>query len=117
MTHDRPSQRPHPLRQRLLRSWSQWPWDSILVGLGGVVLGARLTGVFPTIAAPQPGLPVATVSPAMNSVPLVQPPLSTRGAEIIDAQGKVVVLRGVNWFGMETENHAPHGLWARDYQD
>ncbi|MEM7578641.1 MAG: cellulase family glycosylhydrolase [Cyanobacteria bacterium P01_A01_bin.80] len=46
----------------------------------------------------------------------IQLPLSTRGAKIIDAKGNKVLLRGVNWFGMETETHAPHGLWKRDYQ-
>lgn len=25
-------------------------------------------------------------------------------------------LTGVNWFGFETGNHAPHGLWTRDYE-
>jgi aryl-phospho-beta-D-glucosidase BglC (GH1 family) len=25
-------------------------------------------------------------------------------------------LTGVNWFGFETSNYAPHGLWARDYK-
>ncbi|MDC7221932.1 MAG: cellulase family glycosylhydrolase [Spirochaetales bacterium] len=25
-------------------------------------------------------------------------------------------LTGVNWFGFETGNYAPHGLWTRDYQ-
>ncbi len=44
-------------------------------------------------------------------------PLSTRGAKIVDAKGKMVLLQGVNWFGMETETHAPHGLWKRDYKD
>ncbi|MEO0535181.1 MAG: glycoside hydrolase family 5 protein [Cyanobacteria bacterium P01_A01_bin.123] len=44
-------------------------------------------------------------------------PLSTRGAQIIDAAGAPILLRGVNWFGLETETHAPHGLWARDYKD
>ncbi|MGV6827531.1 MAG: cellulase family glycosylhydrolase [bacterium] len=24
---------------------------------------------------------------------------------------------GVNWFGLETANHTPHGLWARSYKD
>ena len=47
----------------------------------------------------------------------LQLPLSTRGAKIIDAKGKTVLLRGVNWFGMETETHAPHGLWKRDYKE
>nr|WP_315871045.1 cellulase family glycosylhydrolase [Trichocoleus desertorum] len=47
----------------------------------------------------------------------VQLPLSTKGASIIDASGQPVLLRGINWFGIETETHAPHGLWARDYKE
>ncbi len=52
-----------------------------------------------------------------NPTGVVQPPLSTRGADIIDAKGQSVLLRGVNWFGIETELHVPHGLWQRDYKD
>lgn len=44
-------------------------------------------------------------------------PLSTQSSAIVDATGRPVLLRGVNWFGLETENHTPHGLWARDYQE
>ncbi|MFH7026508.1 MAG: cellulase family glycosylhydrolase [Heteroscytonema crispum UTEX LB 1556] len=47
----------------------------------------------------------------------IQTPLSTKGSQIIDATGKQVLLRGVNWFGMETDVHVPHGLWVRDYKD
>jgi len=47
----------------------------------------------------------------------IRPPLATRGTDIIDARGEVVILRGVNWFGMETETHVPHGLWVRDYTE
>ena len=47
----------------------------------------------------------------------IQLPLYTRGAKIIDSRGNQVLLRGVNWFGMETETHTPHGLWKRDYQE
>ncbi len=47
----------------------------------------------------------------------IQLPLSTRGAKIVDTKGDSVLLRGVNWFGMETETHAPHGLWKRDYKE
>ncbi|ARV61444.1 glycoside hydrolase [Nostocales cyanobacterium HT-58-2] len=43
--------------------------------------------------------------------------LSTNGAKIIDAKGQQILLRGVNWFGMETETHVPHGLWKRDYKE
>jgi endoglucanase len=52
-----------------------------------------------------------------ESAPITQSPFSTRGAEIIDATGSPVLLRGINWFGIETDTHAPHGLWARDYKD
>ncbi|MBD2000403.1 cellulase family glycosylhydrolase [Leptolyngbya sp. FACHB-541] len=47
----------------------------------------------------------------------IQLPLSTRGAEIVDTRGQAVLLRGVNWFGIETEMQAPHGLWLRDYKE
>ncbi len=64
-----------------------------------------------------------TNTPPFNQVNLaratttMQLPLSTRGAKIVDAKGNKVLLQGVNWFGMETETHAPHGLWKRDYKD
>jgi endoglucanase len=47
----------------------------------------------------------------------IQPPLATRGTDIVDRSGRPVVLRGVSWFGMETETHVPHGLWARDWKE
>lgn len=47
----------------------------------------------------------------------MQLPLSTNGAKIVDAKGTTVSLRGINWFGIETETHTPHGLWIRDYKD
>ncbi|HEY9618336.1 MAG TPA: glycoside hydrolase family 5 protein [Microcoleaceae cyanobacterium] len=47
----------------------------------------------------------------------IHPPLSTKGSQILDAKGQPVLLRGVNWFGIESEVHVPHGLWARDYKD
>ena len=54
---------------------------------------------------------------ATNAEVTIRLPLSTRGAEIVDATGKPVLLRGVNWFGIETDKHAPHGLWKRDYKE
>lgn len=43
--------------------------------------------------------------------------LHTAGADIVDSSGRVVRLTGVNWFGMETGTFAPHGLWARNWED
>jgi endoglucanase len=53
----------------------------------------------------------------MESQTWVQPPLSTRGSEILDRTGRSLLLRGVNWFGLETESHSPHGLWTRNYKE
>ncbi|HEY9820017.1 MAG TPA: cellulase family glycosylhydrolase [Candidatus Sericytochromatia bacterium] len=48
---------------------------------------------------------------------MIQLPLSTKGSRIVDSTGRSVFLRGVNWFGIESELHAPHGLWKRDYKE
>jgi endoglucanase len=62
-------------------------------------------------------LPGSTTSNTATAAMRYEFPLSTRGARIIDAKGKTVLLQGVNWFGMETETHVPHGLWSRDYKE
>ncbi len=41
----------------------------------------------------------------------------TSGAKLLDSCGNTVHIAGVNWFGMETANYAPHGLWSRGYKD
>ena len=44
--------------------------------------------------------------------------LSAFHSELVDASsGCQVHLSGVNWFGFETGTFAPHGLWARNWQD
>jgi endoglucanase len=47
----------------------------------------------------------------------VRGPLATAGSQIVDALGQTVRIAGVNWFGLETSNFAPHGLWARGYRE
>ena len=42
--------------------------------------------------------------------------LHTDGARIVDSRGKEVLITGVSWFGMETDTLAPHGLWARNWE-
>jgi endoglucanase len=44
-----------------------------------------------------------------------RPPLQASGGKIVDTRGREVVLTGVNWFGLETETFAPHGLWSRSW--
>jgi endoglucanase len=43
--------------------------------------------------------------------------LHTSGSQILDANNNPVRIAGVNWFGFETSNFAPHGLWTRGYKE
>jgi endoglucanase len=42
--------------------------------------------------------------------------LQTEGNMLVDSNGNRVILTGINWFGLETESFAPHGLWARPWE-
>jgi endoglucanase len=72
-----------------------------------------------TTQAPSTTTPGSTTTIALDPTPgtTLDMPLSTRGADIIDRDGDVVVLEGVNWFGFETSTQLAHGLWTRDYRD
>ena len=39
----------------------------------------------------------------------------TSGNQILDANGHVVRIAGINWYGFETTDEVVHGLWAQDY--
>jgi aryl-phospho-beta-D-glucosidase BglC (GH1 family) len=41
--------------------------------------------------------------------------LHSKGSKLYNDKEQVVRLTGVNWFGFETSNLGPHGLWVRDY--
>ena len=43
--------------------------------------------------------------------------LHTSGSRILDASNRVVGLSGVNWFGFETSERAPHGLSRRNWEE
>ncbi|MFZ6761837.1 glycoside hydrolase family 5 protein [Pseudoroseomonas sp. WGS1072] len=42
---------------------------------------------------------------------------STRGNEILDADGHAVRIAAVNWYGLETRNASPDGLFQRNWMD
>jgi Cellulase (glycosyl hydrolase family 5) len=76
-----------------------------------------LTLVF--IAASSPiALPVnrtmALLSPASAAV--AGGGWSTSGPRILTPTGNEYIIAGANWFGAETRNYAPHGMWSRDYK-
>jgi aryl-phospho-beta-D-glucosidase BglC (GH1 family) len=41
----------------------------------------------------------------------------TSGSQIVEPNGRPVRIAGLSWFGLETSNFAPHGLWTRSYRE
>ncbi|MBW4631883.1 MAG: glycoside hydrolase family 5 protein [Iphinoe sp. HA4291-MV1] len=91
------------------KKWGHFT-KNIAVGLALVLLYTSLHSCSPQFLEK---FGVTTTEAATTIVP----PLSTRRSQIVDAKGRVVLLRGINWFGMEVEGHVPHGLWVRDYKE
>src|SRR3954453_21312405 len=60
---------------------------------------------------------LALLAAPAGAVVVERAPLSTSGATIVDRNRAPLIIQGVNWFGFETANHAPHGLWTRDYKN
>ncbi|MDI1287876.1 MAG: Calx-beta domain-containing protein [Reyranella sp.] len=75
-------------------------------------------------AAPSVELPALSISdvtvtegdPGTATGPVAAGWLSTSGNQIVDSAGHSVQIAGVNWFGFENTDLAPHGLWTRGYQ-
>jgi endoglucanase len=57
------------------------------------------------------------LAPGASRAPHASGYLHTEGARLVDAAGRAVRLTGINWFGLETCDFAPHGLWARNWRD
>ncbi len=79
--------------------------------------GASLPGApSASVGAPAAGPGTATVAPDAGSASVPAAPLPgwlhTDGATIVTADGSPYVIKAIAWFGMETGNCAPHGLWS-----
>jgi chitinase len=73
-----------------------------------------------TIPAAPPTLSIdntTAVEGASSSGGALSGPLSTAGNQIVNSAGQPVEIAGVNWFGLESTNMSPDGLWARNYKD
>lgn len=68
-------------------------------GAGGSIAGGAMNG--------------SGGGPSGNDVAPKAGYLHTSGSKIVDWQGNEVRLTGLSWFGMETSNYSPHGLWTR----
>jgi endoglucanase len=75
--------------------------SALLAALSSIVVAAATALVAVTISA----TPAAAAGTGTGF-------LRTNGNKIVDSTGATVRLTGINWFGMETDNHTFHGLWA-----
>jgi endoglucanase len=60
-------------------------------------------------------LPVTGSGPA-NAAGVGSGYWRTSGNRILDVSGNPVRIAGINWYGFETANRVPHGLWSVDYR-
>lgn len=67
---------------------------------------------------PVPPVPPVPPQPPVPPVPPTPPAIgsyTTLNGNIIDATGKIVAFKGVNWFGFNNGNHVVNGLWSSDF--
>lgn len=92
-----------------------------LSGPSGATLARGQATVFVADNDPVPVVvPAATIADA--TVQVADPAgavgyFHTQGNQLLDANNHVVKIAGVNWFGFESSNYAPHGLWTRGYKE
>jgi endoglucanase len=106
----------HPNREPRARRFVQAFVVPCALGLGAAACG-RETVVAVTKAEGHPIVdqPVDGGSGGASSGPVAPPGpgYHTDGATIVNDTNTPVHFRGVSWFGLETTDFVPHGLWAR----
>jgi endoglucanase len=76
----------------------------------------RRNGAFALI----PALLLALLVPFVHMAPAAAAGTGywhTNGRQLLDSNNQPVRMTGINWFGLETANYSPHGLWSRGYKD
>lgn len=97
------------------------PTETLLVDLssaaGATISRAEAKGTIVDNDPPvKPQIQVSDATVQVTGAQGIVGALHTQGNQILDATGKPVKIAGVNWFGFESPNYAPHGLWTRGYK-
>lgn len=110
---------------------AQFKWKTgVLAPNPSFVFDATTIGVPPAVdpADPYINFATATIAPLKTqAVPVTKTAaqlastgkpnwLHVEGTKLFDTQGHLVRMTGVNWFGFETKNEVPFGLWTRSYK-
>ena len=67
-------------------------------------------------AAPAPAAAPAAAATTADALGTGAGYWHTNGRQLLDEANHPVRIAGINWFGFETANYSPHGLWSRDYK-
>jgi endoglucanase len=93
----------HPLVRRPVIGRSRR--RSVVAGVTVTVMAA--VGIAGVIASNNAATAAVSASVAVPAVGY----LHTSGASVVDSAGVPFTIKAVNWFGLETTNCTPHGLW------
>lgn len=101
-------------------SWNQnqtsyAAWNHVTLYLNGqLISGTEPNG---TSVTPTP-IPTATATSIPSATPTPLPGSTgnwtTSGTKILTPSGAQYIISGINWYGLETPDMAPHGLWSYD---
>ncbi len=102
-------------------SWNQSQtsyaaWSQVTLYLNGqLVWGTEPGGnraPSPTATSPSTTTPIATPTP--TPAPGSTGNWTTSGTKILTPTGSQYIISGINWYGFETPDEVPHGLWSYD---
>lgn len=83
--------------------------------MAGAALPRRRPGPIMYRSPNQASTQARLCSPAVTAMaPPAVPALRCRGADLVDENGALVKLKGVNWFGFNTGTTMVDGLWGSD---
>lgn len=77
-----------------------------------VVRARRVAIVVAALLALVPGTAGAAAAPPVVAAASTPGWMQTRGSQIVTSSGSPYTIKAAAWFGMETFNCAPHGLWT-----
>lgn len=94
-------------------------WTLNGVAIAGTFNGSGSSTPPPATPPVTPSITIAdtSITVGVPSSGIAPGYFKTAGNQIVDANGQVIRIAGVNWFGMESSNYAPHGLWTRGYKE
>jgi endoglucanase len=95
-------------------------WSRALIRFLSVGILVQLTLATFSLSAPKPEVEASSVKGVATTAPTPVPahlPIYTVKNGQVYADSSLITIRGINWFGFDTNDHVAHGLWVRNWED